>query len=371
MRHRQTTLKKLNRKYAIVSARRPPPAHISTTLIAKQMAENVTGTNGPDTIQKRVAIKDGVPLPRSLVRSTMKALDPGGPSRHFPSKRPPKARSTLTDSAVYYEVHLDGHEKLNFKALRMGHASIDTYGGRCHGSGCILQLVALPNARCGITIGHSYLDLVESTGEIPVQLTVDCGTETQYMREMHEQLRAQFLPDVSSADVPACVTLKSSDNIPIESLWSYFLKLTGHDLKAVILYGKTENYINIANDLHIDLFHWVWSKIVQNAIDHFVRYWNTHKTRNQRNKALPSGVSPQQVFENPQNFGLRHAGVPVDLNAVSTLRNMLPKSREECFRWVPVEFNLLATAAYQSLGSPELTISAGWTVFTRMLALLS
>jgi hypothetical protein len=48
-----------------------------------------------------------------------------------------------------------------------------------------------------------------------------------------------------------CVALKSSDNIPIEALWSYFLKYTGHNLKAAILLGKTENYINVANELHM------------------------------------------------------------------------------------------------------------------------
>jgi hypothetical protein len=63
--------------------------------------------------------------------------------------------------------------------------------------------------------------------------------------------RAQFLPGIPSTDAPACVALKSSDNIPIEALWSYFLKYTGHDLKAAILLGKTENYINVANELHM------------------------------------------------------------------------------------------------------------------------
>jgi hypothetical protein len=46
----------------------------------------------------------------------------------------------------------------------MGHASIDMYGGRCHGSGYIVHLAVVPNARCAFTIGHLYLDLVESTG---------------------------------------------------------------------------------------------------------------------------------------------------------------------------------------------------------------
>ncbi|KAJ6554698.1 hypothetical protein B0H19DRAFT_1072057 [Mycena capillaripes] len=100
-------------------------------------------------------------------------------------------------------------------------ASIDlVYGGRCHGSGYIVHSTVVPNVRCAFTIGHMYLDLVESPGEIPIQFTVDGGTEPQCMFQLHEQLR--------------------SDNIPIEALWSYFLKNTGHDLNGVaILLGKT------------------------------------------------------------------------------------------------------------------------------------
>jgi hypothetical protein len=179
---KKTTLKSLNREHGTVSARRPPPEHICTTLITKQMAENVTGINRPNTIQKGIALQDGVLIARQVywsllhssvsvftifsakVRRTMHALDPGGPARRFPSKRPPKVRSTFTDSAVYYELHLDGHERLNFKALRIGSASINMYGGRCQGSGYIVHLTVVPNARCAFPAGHLYLDLVESMG---------------------------------------------------------------------------------------------------------------------------------------------------------------------------------------------------------------
>ncbi|KAJ7198040.1 hypothetical protein C8J57DRAFT_1233185 [Mycena rebaudengoi] len=192
------------------------------------------------------------------------------------------------------------------------------YGGRCHGSGYIVHLTVVPNARCAFTIGHLYLDLVESTGKIRIQITVDGGTEPQYMFQLHEQLR--------------------SDNIPIEALWSYFLKYTGHDLKAAILLGHTENYINVTNKLHIS----IPLAVVQNraiAVNQFVRYWNTHKARKQSSKYLPLGVAPE-IFQHPESFGLCHAGIPVDLNVVRELRNMLPKSREDCFRWVPLDFDL-------------------------------
>ncbi|KAJ7616016.1 hypothetical protein FB45DRAFT_1106958 [Roridomyces roridus] len=362
------SLKKLNKEYSIVSPRRPPPEHVATTLIAAEMAQNITGSNGPNTIQLRVALQTGVALPRAMVRSTMKALDPHGPARRFPAKRPVKERGVLTDNAVFYEVHFDGHEKLNFKALQMGRASIDMYGGRCHGSGLIALLQVVPNARCGVTVGHFYLDLAEEFGYIPVQNTVDGGTETRYMTQMHNELRTHSMPRMT--DTPAVVALPSTDNIPIESLWSYLRNFIGRDLKAAILLGKTENYMNVTDEVHIHLFRWIWSRIVQNAANLFVEYWNTHKTRNQRNKALPSGVSPQDVFEKPQNFGLEFGGIEVDREFVRELRKTLPKSREECYRWVPEDFEVQAVVAYEYLGSPALRISEGWTIFSRMLAIL-
>ncbi|KAJ7859018.1 hypothetical protein B0H14DRAFT_2577395 [Mycena olivaceomarginata] len=386
---KKKTLKNLNREHSIVSADQLLPEHIYATLIVKQMAENVTGTNGPNTIQKRIALKMvflllgkfiGLFFVLLSVRRTMHALDPGGPARHFPSKWPPKVRSTLTDTAIEEEqssvlvdskdgsvvrisgvwvkqkvevftgdvftVEHSGHWSwrrwwfggpVYRRALPMGRASIDMYGGQYHGSGYIVHMTVVPNAR----------------NPHPNHTT---WTEPQYMFQFHEQLWAQFLPDVSSTVAPACVALKSSDNIPIEALWSHFLKYTGHDLKAAILLGKTENYINVSNKLHIT---------VQNAVNQFHT-----QNRKQSSKYLPSGVAPEEVFHHPENFGLRHAGIPVDLNVVCELRNMLPKSREDCFRWVLPDFDLRAVAAYESLGSPELTISTGWTVYRRILAIL-
>ncbi|KAJ7636300.1 hypothetical protein FB45DRAFT_702891, partial [Roridomyces roridus] len=363
-----TTLKKLNKQYSIISPRRPPPEHIATTLIAAEMAQNITGSNSPNTIQLRVALQTGVALPRAVVRGTMKALDPEGPSRRFPGKRPVKDRSVMTDNAVFYETHFDGHEKLNFKALEMGRAGIDMYGrgGRCHGSGLIALLRVVPNARCGVTVGHLYLDLAESFGYIPVQNTVDGGTETRYMTQLHKELRTHFLRGFTLEDTPAVVALPSTDNIPIESLWSYLRNFSGRDLKAATDQGhRDRNFVPGEGGGGGHLFHWLWSRIVQNAVDLFVEYWNTHKTRNQRNKALPSGVSPQDVFDKPQNFGLEFGGIEVDREFVRELRKTLPKSREECYRWVPEEFEVQAVAAYEHLGSPALRITEGWTIFSR------
>jgi hypothetical protein len=81
-----------------------------------------------------------------------------------------------------------------------------------------------------------------------------------------------------------------------------------------------------------DLFNWLWPKIIQRSLDDFVNYWNNHKIRTQRNKLLPSGVSPNYIGDFPENFGLVHFGVPAPQHLVDTLRQNIPKSREECYR---------------------------------------
>jgi hypothetical protein len=234
---------------------------------------------------------------------------------------------------------------------------------------------------------------------MPIQLTVDGGTETKYMAELHEylryvvssadtrsrshvfNLRAIYTPNT---DTPTIIALKSTDNLPIESAWNQLLQFTGHDLKAVILEGRSSSIINIGLEHHMSvissslnrfivteefrlLFQWLWPKVVKQAINTFVQYWNNHKTRTQKEKWLPSGVAPRQVYENPVNYGFKHAGKPVPQEVVQQLRAMLPKSREDCMRWVPEEFDVKAWAIYKSLGSPTFSITNGWDIFTQML----
>lgn len=119
-----------------------------------------------------------------------------------------------------------------------------------------------------------------------------------------------------------------------------------------------------------NLFNWVWPKIAQISVAEFRNYWNHHRPRKQHEKILPSGEYPMKVFEFPQNYGLEHCGVKVDMEVVQHLRGTLEKSRDECFRWVSDEFETQAQSVYEELESPELKIVTGWSVFCTMLPIL-
>ncbi|KAJ6624691.1 hypothetical protein B0H10DRAFT_2174430 [Mycena sp. CBHHK59/15] len=328
---RISALKRLNRQFKVETVKKPPPVHIASTLIAEAITNNVSSRNGPQTIQNQISRQDGIKIP-----SLMADIDPGGTEARFPGHRhQPKQRGHLTDTGVY-EIHFDGHEKLNFKALRMGPVGIDIYGSRCHSSSKMIKFLIVPNG----------------------------GSETG---ELYQSDNHHCMPDISINAAPPFVALPSTDKIPIESSWHLFTNYVGLDIKQIILLGKSLHYFNPGFLLHVNLFNWLWPKIVQLCLDDFVEYWNDHKIRTQRGKLLPSGVSPNYSCDFPERFGLTKFGEPAPQHFVDALRQNIPKSREECYRWVSDDFDTKAWEVYGEIGSPKLILTDGWTIFCQML----
>ncbi|KAJ3978906.1 hypothetical protein F5890DRAFT_1576117 [Lentinula detonsa] len=349
-----TTLKKLNRQFKVPTVNKPPPLPVSTTLVTKVVADDIAAQNGPSTIQQNLCLEHNAFIPRDTIRMIMKDNFPHGAQIRFPGKKVSRPRGLLSPgNGVFQEVHCDGHEKMNAKALRMGSVSIDIYGMRCHASGKILFEVAVPNARCSSTVGHIYLDLVEKYGMICQQLTVDGGSETGEMYACHTVLREKYGADLKRA---AFVALPSTKNIVIEGSWGHWLKFRGKTIWSAIEVGREQGYFQPTNNLHISLFNWIWPKVVQLGISNFVDYWNNHKTRTQRTANIPSGAAPNTVFDFPENYGLINCGIKVDL--------------QDCYRWVSDEFNHTAGNAYAQLGSPLLTHNSAWQIFIDMLHIL-
>ncbi|KAJ6596378.1 hypothetical protein DFH09DRAFT_1244311 [Mycena vulgaris] len=331
---RRWSTKSLNRDFKVPTVKKPPPEHIASTLVAEVMTSNVSSRNGPQTIQTQISLQDSIKIPRDTVRRLMADIDPDSAETRYPGRRrQSKQRGHLTDTGVYYELHFDGHEKLNFKALRMGPVGIDIYGSRCHSSSTMVKFLVVPNARCSSTVGHYYLDLVEKN--VFVQATVDGGSETGELYATHMALRQQCMPNISLDEAPGFFALKSTDNIPIES--------SGCDTKQVILLGKSLNYFHPALQLHIDPFNWLWPKIIQ----------------------LRS--SPNYICDFPERFGLTYFGVPAPQDLVDALRQNIPKSRDECYRWISDEFEAMAWAVHDHIGAPKFVLNEGWTIFCQML----
>jgi hypothetical protein len=98
-------------------------------------------------------------------------------------------------------------------------------------------------------------------------MTVDGGTETGQMYASHEALwyvymyprrnlsltldySNAYLPDLDRDLFPTFVSIPSTDNISIESVWSYWLKAKGLTIKETIISGRDKGYYITGNRLH-------------------------------------------------------------------------------------------------------------------------
>ncbi|KAJ7859991.1 hypothetical protein B0H14DRAFT_2576910 [Mycena olivaceomarginata] len=351
-----TKLKELNKTFSVPSARKFTEVEEATTVIADIIARDVFQGQGPDTVKIIASLRLNLTIPRDFVRVTMKGLVGQGPSdmRQPGGRKGPKKRSALNAIGIFQEIHVDGHEKLGEKALRMGAGiGIDIYGMRDH-VGKVLWLVVLPNSRLSNTVGHVFLDMVSAFGVLACPEALD--------------LREIFAPELSPEEWKPVVAVQSSSNIPIESTWSYDRKFNGRSIREVLEEGRI--HLIPGDAAHTNLFRWLWPKIVQIGLDEFVDYFNNKRTRKQQNRILPSGVAPNVVFNMPGDYGLENLAIPVTQEAIDELRALIDTPREDALRWVSEDFAVVANDIYTILGSPKLEVLSGWAIFNAMVPLV-
>ncbi|KAJ7227021.1 hypothetical protein GGX14DRAFT_347590 [Mycena pura] len=363
---KKSKLAELNKEFQVPSPRKPVADGVATALIAEHLEQDIGRRHGPARVQQKVLLKHGVALSRYQCRKIQHKLDPDGAEARFPHKgRREKKRGQLTAVGIMQEVHCDGHEKLGGIALRLGDVGFGIYGFHCH-TGKVLHVDVVPNDRNPLTVAHCYLDFVRETGEISLQLTFDGGTETGYMAAIQTELRCN---ELSELDRPATRSLKSTDNIPAESMWSYWLEDEGANLKTVLLQGHDNGLFAPGNPLHVHLFQWLWSRIIRNHLLQFKDYFNSTRRRSQKNKLLPTDA-PNEVFAAPEEYGLEKLGIGIPREVVEQFRARLPLSREHVMRWVPDEFDEIAQYYYEEIGSPQLEHTFGWEIYRQMLPLI-
>ncbi|KAJ7191847.1 hypothetical protein GGX14DRAFT_380630, partial [Mycena pura] len=168
---------------------------------------------------------------------------------------------------------------------------------------------------------------------------------------------------------PATKSLKSTDNIPSESGWRYWMDDEGANLKSALLEGHTNGLFMPNDPIHVNLFQWLWVRIIRHHLNEFKTYFNATPRRSQKAKLLPT-AAPDAVWRNPQAFGLQHCGTAIPKEAVQELRDRLPLSREHVMRWVPDEFDQLAMYTYEQIGEPSFHHSTGWETYRKMLTLI-
>jgi len=111
--------------------------------------------------------------------------------------------------------------------------------------------------------------------------------------------------------------------------------------------------------------------MLQIQLDAFVEYWNNHHIRTQKNKPNMSGSTPRHAFTVPAPPA-QDWKIPVDHKVIYVLHSQIPVSHEEAMRWVDDAFDVVATQAYEAIGSPPLNkFLTGWDIFSAMVGIIN
>lgn len=131
-----------------------------------------------------------------------------------------------------------------------------------------------------------------------------------------------------------------------------------------MVHAKAQSAINFS-----DLFYWVFVPLVQKALDEFKDHWNNHKIRYQPEKNMPSDHVPLDALEHPAIYEATTCLVKVPEDGQREVRDYLSEQvgpREQHLSWYDDEFAVVAGLAYDSIGSPAITLDAAWEVFDTM-----
>ncbi|KAJ7036966.1 hypothetical protein C8F04DRAFT_1209932 [Mycena alexandri] len=358
---RLTKLKELQRKFKIPRVRKPPALEVSRQAVIDKVRTDVSQGNGPNYF-KTLLQQEGLMIPRDTVRTIMLEHFPLGFDNRFPGKK---------KSAI-------PRTPLNSNALDMGDIGLPIYGYKDKWSDSIPFIQFVPDSCTAAAIGHLYLDFIETTGGIPIQTTMDMGSEIGWQYAIQDALRSEststsfhtFAPEIDQEVYPVCRLIKSVHNTIIEAFWRWFKEKMGLNLKAVILVGKDQRIFSANVEFHLPLFYWIFVPLLQAKLEEFRIWWNHHRVRPQKEKNMPSGHVPADAFDHPQNFGGLDCLIEVPQTAVDDLRSMMTEEvgpRDAHLSWFTADFDELAENIYEQIGKPPSTLETAWGVFEKMV----
>ncbi|KAJ7115426.1 hypothetical protein C8R44DRAFT_928484 [Mycena epipterygia] len=284
-----------------------------------------------------------------------------------------KHRTPLKAFGPWHQEHSDGHEKLSEQGLDIGIGiHLPIYGSKDQWSSFVHALLLMPNVRNRTAIAHYYLDLVEARDfTISAQLITDLGSEVDEMHKIHEQLRYEVAPELVPPEHPHGLKQSSTNNTPIESFWRWLRDGDGHSTKQVLQEGAATGIFLPNDEIHRQTFYWLWVPLIQDGLDNFREYWNTHKLQKSKGKKNAYGSSPQNMLINPKSViaTARDCSIKVNPETVQRLRETYggEEARDTAFRFISREFQAEADGIYVDLGCPEIILPTAWNVFQQVV----
>ncbi|KAL4732819.1 hypothetical protein BDV11DRAFT_210668 [Aspergillus similis] len=202
---------------------------------------------------------------------------------------------------------IDGYLKLTPYGIEI-YAAIDAY------SRYIIWVYVGVSSRTAVSVLRRFLDTLEVTATQPRFVRSDRGGETVLLAEAQHKLQQSCHPEISIRDCYLYGT--STANQKIEAWW---LQLT----RGVIVRYRTYFQGLVA-------LYAIYMPILRVQVTSFVRTWNSHNIRKQRNR-------PHQVTGKPyMNYNCPAAGVQD--HGIKFNMELLESLQDDVREWDPDEY---------------------------------
>ncbi|KAF5319802.1 hypothetical protein D9611_012894 [Ephemerocybe angulata] len=327
-----------------------------TQLVLQTMEKDPTNGQGKATIHARIAWDLGVHLPRNFVSDTMHIYCPEGFEMRSPNTKK-VYRIKKGPVGIHERWAGDGHDKLNSIGFPIW-ALIDDATGKWLGAWVV------PNNRLGPVVAYLFLKKIEEYGGMPLQTSLDCGSETTVLFGIANALREFFSPDYPLDELQAVRYMRSIHNISVERSWGRMKIEWGNNAVNIYQTGIQEGKFDPESEDQVLLVRWLWPKMLQETLDDFCAFRNAAKMRKNHEKLGPSGCSRNDAFENYEAWGGQDLLQSVDVERIRELQSML--GGEDLIKFVPDEFAARAQAAYDMLGIQSLRMENVWAVFSAL-----
>ena len=227
---------------------------------------------------------EGIRVPRSVVQSLLKELDPEGSENR---RRHRLRRRRYVNPGPNFVWHIDGYDKIKPWGFPI-HGAIDGY------SRCILWLQVTCSNNAPDNIACLYLTAVSTAEGCPVELITDLGTENSIVPAIQSYFRG-------NSDAHRYVS--SPRNQRIEGWWSQFCKQRACWWRNFFKELESTGEIDTTSEIKMEALWYSFSVVLQNDLDLVKDHWNTHRIR--KSKFQTVAGRPDSLYFLPEQTDTR------------------------------------------------------------------
>ncbi|TCD69267.1 hypothetical protein EIP91_008202 [Steccherinum ochraceum] len=353
-----TTVKRRQKQLGLMASKRTTevmPDNEKRQLLMDQLAKDPGRRRGPRSIRESIANESSVHLTGRWITEEMRRIDPVGFDMRHPQNKRKEVQESLPQGPHFAWTGY-GYEKLT-------QIGFPIWCLRDSWSINWLGMWVMPVRRDRLAHTYRYLNLVKTLEGMPMQGTSSDSKEVTLTYSLTYALREALTSEPAGDEPTIDRYLRRLDGVHAERGTAHLQFDWGDNMLATWEAGK---HIYNPDDPHqYELVQWLWSTLIQKELDKSRYSFNNHRSRKDRNKARPTGITPSVALALHADHGGINCLQAIDGEIVGHLIEDI--GGEEIVRFVSKTFERRAAAVLEALGIREVTMANVWDVFSQML----